>query len=106
VVNVTSAEQFDTLLQTEPKVIVDFTAVWCGPCKLIRPRFEGFSAEWEYSTIRFAVIDVDEVPDVSEKAGIRAMPTFQTYFNGEKKGELLGADPNKLRRMLDELAAA
>ncbi|MFJ6722483.1 thioredoxin family protein [Streptomyces sp. NPDC091259] len=105
-INVTSAEQFNTLLQTNPKVIVDFTAVWCGPCTLIKPKFEGFSTEWEYSTIRFAVIDVDQVPDVSEKAGVRAMPTFQTYLNGEKKGELLGADPNKLRRLLDELAAA
>ncbi|MFC8365143.1 thioredoxin family protein [Streptomyces griseorubiginosus] len=105
-INVTSAEQFDALLQTHPKVIVDFTAVWCGPCKLVKPRFEGFSTEWEYSTIRFAVIDVDQVPDVSETAGIRAMPTFQTYVNGAKKGEVLGADPNKLRRLLDELAMA
>ncbi|MEU2427368.1 thioredoxin domain-containing protein [Streptomyces sp. NPDC007851] len=105
VINVTSAEQFNTLLQDNPKVIVDFMAVWCGPCRLIQPRFEGLSTEPEYSAVKFAVIDVDQVPDVSEKAGIRAMPTFQTYLNGEKKGELLGADPNKLRRILGELAA-
>ncbi|WP_435217997.1 thioredoxin family protein [Streptomyces sp. bgisy034] len=102
----TSAEQFNTLRETHQKVVVDFTAVWCGPCKLIKPEFERLSTEPEYRTIKFAVIDVDEVPDVSEKAGIRAMPTFQTYANGEKKGELLGADPNKLRKLMDELARA
>ncbi|MGW5657833.1 thioredoxin family protein [Streptomyces humi] len=103
-IKVTSAEQFNTLLETHQKVVVDFMAVWCGPCKLIKPEFERLSTEPEYRAIRFAVIDVDQVPDVSEKAGIRAMPTFQTFENGEKKGELLGADPNKLRKLMDELA--
>lgn len=104
VIQVTNAEQFSTLLQTNPKVVVLFTAVWCGPCKLIKPEFERLSTAPENSTIAFAAIDVDQVPDVSEKAGIRAMPTFQTYFDGEKKGELLGADPRKLRRLVNELA--
>ncbi|MGY4928505.1 thioredoxin family protein [Streptomyces sp. 900105755] len=106
VINVTSAEQYNTLLETHQKVVVDFTAVWCGPCKLIKPEFERLSTEPQYRTISFAVIDVDEVPDVSETAGIRAMPTFQTYANRDKKGELLGADPNKLRKLVDELARA
>ncbi|KAG0229446.1 hypothetical protein BGW41_003023 [Actinomortierella wolfii] len=100
---INSAEEFNKVLAENPKVIVDFHATWCGPCKLIAPKYEAFSQE--FTNITFLKIDVDEVPEVSEKAGIRAMPTFQTYFNGEKKGELLGADPNKLKKLIEELAA-
>lgn len=79
-------------------VIVDFTASWCGPCKLIAPVFE----ELANATLGciFVKVDVDEASDVSGEAGVRAMPTFMKYKNGAKADEFSGADPAKLKAMV------
>lgn len=50
----------------------------------------------EYPTARFYKLDVDNVPDVAQELGIRAMPTFVLFKNGEKVGEVVGANPKAL----------
>ncbi len=50
----------------------------------------------EYPTARFYKLDVDNVPDVAQELGIRAMPTFVLFKDGEKVGEVVGANPKAL----------
>jgi len=49
-----------------------------------------------YPDARFYKLDVDEVPEVAQELGIRAMPTFMLFKNGEKVGEVVGANPKAL----------
>ncbi|KAF9935412.1 hypothetical protein FBU30_000010 [Linnemannia zychae] len=101
---ITSAAEFNELTADKSKkVIVDFFAEWCGPCKVIAPKYEDLAAA--NPDIVFVKVDVDALGDVSSQAGIRAMPTFQTYTGGEKKGELLGADFAKLKKLIEDLKA-
>ncbi|KAG0306754.1 Cytoplasmic thioredoxin isoenzyme 2 [Dissophora globulifera] len=110
---ITSTAEFNELINSGKRVIVDFHAVWCGPCKVISPKFETFSKDYNPESenpnkddeIVFVKVDVDELPDVSATAGIRAMPTFQTYKNGQKVGELLGADVAKLKKLIEDIKA-
>lgn len=61
------------------------------------------SEEPGYANVHFVKIDVDEAPDVAQEEGVRAMPTFGIYKNGEKVDELVGANPNALRQKIDAL---
>jgi len=93
----------DTLL------VLDCFATWCGPCKVIAPQVVKFSNE--FPTARFYKLDVDEVPDVAQDLGIRAMPTFLLFKNGEKVAEVVGANPKALKAAIEsniggEVAAA
>jgi thioredoxin 1 len=55
-----------------------------------------------YPSARFFKLDVDEVPDVAQELGIRAMPTFLLFKNGEKVGEVVGANPNALKAAIEK----
>jgi len=83
-------------------VAIDFTASWCGPCKMIGPKFDAMSNDEKYSKIEFVKIDVDECDDDAAAAGISAMPTFQIWQNGAKVDELVGASEEKLKALLDK----
>ncbi|KAF9582724.1 hypothetical protein BGW38_010846 [Lunasporangiospora selenospora] len=104
VTEIGTTKDFNTLIDSGKKVVVDFFADWCGPCKLISPRFEKLAAMEEYAGIEFIKVNVDTLAEVGEKAGIRAMPTFQAYKDGEKVGELTGAVPAKLDALVERLS--
>ena len=74
--------------------MIDCFATWCGPCKVIAPKVAEFSNH--YTDANFYKIDVDELPDVAQELGIRAMPTFMLFKDGEKVEEIVGADARKL----------
>ncbi|KAF2871768.1 thioredoxin-like protein [Massariosphaeria phaeospora] len=93
--NLQAKADFDTALEEKDSLLVlDCFATWCGPCKVIAPQVVKFSDN--YPDARFYKIDVDEVPDVAQELGIRAMPTFLLFKNGEKVGEVVGANPKAL----------
>jgi len=79
-------------------IVVDFTAVWCGPCKMISPKFVELSSQ--YPSVIFLKVDVDKNRDIATECGIKAMPTFQFYKNNTKIEEFSGADPNKLESLV------
>nr|XP_057922487.1 thioredoxin [Doryrhamphus excisus] len=91
-------EEFNSLLKTagDKLVVVDFTATWCGPCKMIGPVFEAESQKPENANVIFVKVDVDEADDVSSSCGINCMPTFHFYKNGKKVFEFSGANKETL----------
>ncbi|KAM0788426.1 hypothetical protein ACM66B_001562 [Microbotryomycetes sp. NB124-2] len=102
---VTSYEEFQQIIGGDRIAAFDFWATWCGPCKMIGPVFEKLSNEFE-GKIDFYKVDVDEQEQISQEVGIKAMPTFMFFQNGEKKGSVVGADPKKLTDALKLQAEA
>eukprot|EP00879_Flechtneria_rotunda_P000275 GHRR01000361.1.p1 GENE.GHRR01000361.1~~GHRR01000361.1.p1 ORF type:complete len:113 (+),score=34.17 GHRR01000361.1:189-527(+) len=83
-------------------VVVDFSAVWCGPCQMIGPYFGQLSEQ--YDSLVFLKVDVDANAEVAGGAGISAMPTFQVYKDGKKVDEMVGASKEKLKALIDKYA--
>ena len=96
--NITSKAEFDKAIKDNKVVILDCSAEWCGPCKMIAPKFHEFSEKQK--SIYFATFDVDQVPDLAQELGVRAMPTFKVFKNGEKEDDLVGANPKALEDII------
>lgn len=84
-------------------VVIDFSATWCGPCKMISPVYHELSESAEFSNAVFLKVDVDENPDTAAKYQVSAMPTFIFIKRGEVVDKLMGANPAALKGMLEEL---
>jgi len=93
--SVTSMTEFKKFISEDKVTVVDFFATWCGPCKQIAPFVEKLSKEFDKNN--FLKVDVDEVSDVAAEVGVRAMPTFMVFRNGEKVAEVVGANPAALK---------
>ncbi|TDZ31381.1 Thioredoxin [Colletotrichum spinosum] len=98
-------EEFDEAIKKDV-VIVDAFATWCGPCKAIAPILVNLSNDEKNDKLHFIKIDVDEVPDLSQELGIRAMPTFLIFKNGVKVQEIVGANPPALTQAIAKFAEA
>jgi thioredoxin 1 len=85
-------------------IVLDAWAEWCGPCRAIAPKVEEFSSQ--YPGAKFYKFNVDEVPDVAQELGIRAMPTFLFFDKGQKITEVVGANPRAIEDAIQSLVAA
>ncbi|EGN93715.1 hypothetical protein SERLA73DRAFT_145398 [Serpula lacrymans var. lacrymans S7.3] len=96
-----SLKEFQEVINNGKVVIIDYWATWCGPCRVISPIFERLSDECKSDNVVFFKVDVDDQPDISSEVGIRAMPTFQVFKDGQKIGELVGANPPALAKLIE-----
>ena len=89
VVNITNANFKEEVLESDKKVLVDFWASWCGPCRMVSPIVEEIAAE--NSAIKVAKINIDEQPQLASQYGVMSIPTLMVFENGEVADKAVGA---------------
>jgi thioredoxin 1 len=103
-VQITDANFQDTVLNSDKPVLIDFWAVWCGPCRAVAPIVEEIAEEYEGRAV-VGKIDVDSNRDIAMKYGIQAIPTLFLVKGGEIVDKIVGnvADKNNIKAKLDAL---
>lgn len=88
----TDANWDQEVMKSEVPVLVDFWAVWCGPCRMVGPIVEELSSEYD-GKVKVGKMNVDENRIVPMEYGIRSIPTLLVFKNGEVVDKLIGAVP-------------
>ncbi|XP_027348148.1 thioredoxin H8-like [Abrus precatorius] len=81
-------------------MVIDFTASWCGPCKLLDPVIQEFAAK--YTEVEFVKIDVDELIEVSQEFHLQTMPTFMLIKKGKVADNVVGVTKEELQRLIEQ----
>jgi thioredoxin 1 len=93
------------VLEHSTPVLVDFWAVWCGPCQMVNPTLEALSTEYE-GKLKIAKLNVDENAELASKYGVMSIPTFIVFNKGQKVGSFVGAMPKEMFvQHIDEILA-
>lgn len=82
------------VLQSDKVVLVDFWAVWCGPCKVLGPIVSELAEEHKDKLV-VAKVNVDEEQELSQKFNIMSIPTMKFFKGGKEVGEIIGAAPKQ-----------
>ena len=95
-------DSFDKEVLKSPLAVIQFSASWCNPCKVLKPLMEELSNEMSDS-MKFYYHDIDSEPNVPSRYGVRGVPTVMIFKNGELKSQKVGAVPKStLKSWLQE----
>ena len=102
-IELTDATFESLVLKSDKPVLVDFWAVWCGPCRMVGPIVQEIGEEYGDKVV-VGKLDVDHNPETARNFGIRNIPTILFFKNGEVVDKQVGAVPKqKLVEKLDGL---
>src|SRR5918911_3419665 len=90
------------VLKSDRPVLVDFWAAWCAPCRMLAPTVDAVAEKYAQSA-RVVKLNVDDNPAVSQRYGIKGIPTLILFKNGKEEERVVGATSKEaISRMIDK----
>lgn len=106
IIEVTTSTWDKEIAQSQGLAMVDFWAVWCGPCRMIAPTVEELAKEY-LGKVKVAKLNTDENPDIASRYKIMGIPTIIFFKDGQKVDQVVGAVPKpQLKAKIDSLLAS
>ena len=91
---VTESDFQNEVLDADKPVLVDFTAVWCQPCRMIDPIVKQLAQDWD-GKVKVVKLDADENPNIMMQYGVMGIPTLMLFKSGEIKERVTGYQPKE-----------
>ena len=88
-IRITKENFEEEVLRSEIPVLVDFWAVWCGPCRMVAPHVEELAREYD-GRVKVGKINVDEEPELAVRYGVESIPTLMVFRDGKQGKTLVG----------------
>jgi len=99
-----TAKELNEKIENGEKLIVDFAASWCGPCKMLKPIYEKVSSK-NTTEVQMYTMDVDANRDLAVSLGVRSVPTIKVFNKGEVVDTKVGIlHEHELTLIVEELA--
>lgn len=101
------SDTFDSeVLKADQPVLVDFWAVWCGPCRMLAPTVDKLAEQYS-GKVKVVKLDVDQAPDIAQQYGVQAIPTVMVFQGGREAARWVGVQSlPAYARELDKLVGA
>ena len=101
-----TSEELKQKIENGEKLIIDFHAKWCSPCRAMKPTFEKIAEELKNngSLVQLYTMDVEDNRDIAVEYGVRAVPTIKVFSNGEVVDSKTGLQmENQINELVDSL---
>ncbi|MBP8066424.1 MAG: thioredoxin family protein [Flavobacterium sp.] len=90
------------MVESNEKVVVQYSASWCGNCRIMKPKFKKLASEKENLT--FVIVDAENAPESRKLANVSNLPTFATFVNGKLVNETQTNKAEVLTDLVNEIA--
>jgi len=94
-------DTLQNIVDSNEKVVVQYSASWCGNCRIMKPKFKKLAAENE--EITFVLVDAENSPESRKLANVSNLPTFATFINGVLKNETQTNKAEVLTDLVNEI---
>jgi len=94
-------DELKNLVDTHPKVMVQFSAGWCGNCKIMKPKFK--KSETEHPDMLYVLVDAEQFPESRKLAKVDNLPTFASFVNGQLHSQVQTNKADVLNEFIDEV---
>ena len=97
-----NTDTLQNVVDSNEKVVVQFSASWCGNCRIMKPKFKKLASEKE--TLTFVLVDAENSPESRKLANVSNLPTFATFVNGKLVNETQTNKAEVLTELVNEIA--
>ena len=95
------SDNLQDVVNQNQKVAVQFSASWCGNCRIMKPKFKKLSSEKE--DITFVIVDAEKFPESRKLSNVSNLPTFATFVDGKLVGEVQTNKQEVLNELINEI---
>jgi thiol-disulfide isomerase/thioredoxin len=94
-------DNLQAIVDRNEKVVVQYSATWCGNCRIMKPKFKKLASE--NNDIKFVMVDAEKYPESRKLADVSNLPTFATFIKGEKKNQTQTNKFDVLKELVNEV---